>query len=204
LFSLPARPSTSSGTGKKQILPMKKTILTSALSLSFCVAFSQITFVKGYMITMTGDTLKGEIKMNPKKEFDNYNKVFFKDASGVQKNYKPDKVKGYGYDNKHFIVAKYEGDPMFYKVLSKGRIMLFEMMYEMQQMNEIVYKNEYYVAKKEDAEYAKLKEKKFKKQLEELMKDNPEILTGADEDKKFEIEKVVEMVNQYNDWAKTK
>ena len=156
------------------------------------------------MITIAGDTLKGEVKMNPKKEFDNYNKVFFKDASGVQKNYKPDKVRGYGFDNKHFITSKYDGEPTFFKVLSRGHIMLFEMMYEMQQMNEIAVKNEYYIAKKEDTEYAKLKENKYKKQLTELMKDNPDILANADEDKKFEIEKVVELVNQYNDWAKTK
>ena len=81
--------------------------------------------------------------------------------------------------------------------------MLFEMMYETQQMNEISQKTEYYLAKKEDTEYSKLKEGKFKKQLGELMKDNPEILANT-EDKKFEIEKVVELVNQYNDWAKTK
>ena len=155
------------------------------------------------MINMTGDTVKGEIKMNPKKEFDNYSKVFFKDASGVQKNYKPDKVKGYGFDNKHFVASKYEGEPSFYKILSHGHIMLFEMMYETQQMNEISQKTEYYLAKKEDTEYSKLKEGKFKKQLGELMKDNPDILANA-EDKKFEIEKVVELVNQYNDWAKTK
>jgi hypothetical protein len=74
----------------------------------------------------------------------------------------------------------------------------------MQNMNEIVYKTEYYVAKKEDTEYSKLKESKYKKQLSELMKDNPEILATADEDKKFEIEKVVTLVNQYNNWAQSK
>jgi hypothetical protein len=183
---------------------MKRSINTITV-LFFCFStFSQISFVKGYMITMTGDTLKGEIKTNPKKEFDSYNKVFFKDPTGVQKNYKPDKVKGYGFDNKHFIASTYEGEPMFYKILSRGQVMLFEMMYEMQNMNEIVYKTEYYVAKKEDTEYSKLKESKYKKQLSELMKDNPEILATADEDKKFEIEKVVTLVNQYNNWAQSK
>jgi hypothetical protein len=183
---------------------MKKLVLTSVLFLSFSLTFSQITFVKGYIVSMAGDTLKGEVKINPKKEIDNYNKAYFKDASGVQKNYKPDKVKGYGFEGKHFIASKFEGEPTFYKVLSRGQIMLYEVMFEMQQMNEISVKNEYYLAKKTDTEYSKLKEKKFKKQLEEYMKDNPEILTSADDDKKFEIEKVVELVNQYNDWAKTK
>jgi hypothetical protein len=153
---------------------------------------------------MAGDTLKGEIKTNPKKEFDSYNKVFFKDATGVQKNYKPDKVKGYGFENKHFIASIYDGELMFYKVLSRGNVMLFEMMYEMQQMNDIIYRTEYYIAKKDDPEYAKLKENKYKKQLGELMKDYPDILASADDDKKFEIGKVIELVNQYNNWAGSK
>lgn len=166
-------------------------------------SFAQITFVKGYMINDKGDTLKGEIKMNPKKEFDQYNKVFFKDESGVQKNYKPDKVKGYGFDNKHFIAAKYEGDMLFYKILCNGKLMLYEMMYEVMQMNEISYKSDYYVSNPGDNEFTKLKQNKYKKQLAELMKDNPDIAAG-DEEKKFEIEKVLELVNQYNDWAKSK
>lgn len=156
------------------------------------------------MINMTGDTLKGEIKMNPKKDFDNFNRVSFKDANGVQKNYKPDKVKGYGFENKHFISSKLDGEPTFYKVLSKGNLLLLEVMVEVQQMNEITTKTEYYFAKADESEYTKLKENKFRKQFGEVMKDNPEILSNADEGKKFEIEKVVEIVNHYNDWAKTK
>lgn len=181
-----------------------KLFLSTAFIAGFCnLSFAQITFVKGYLINDKGDTLKGEVKMNPKKEFDQYNKVFFKDESGVQKNYKPDKVKGYGFENKHFIAAKYEGDMLFYKILSSGKLMLYEMMYEVMQMNEISYKSDYYVSNPGDAEYTKLKQNKYKKQLAELMKDNPDIAEG-DEEKKFEIEKVLELVNQYNDWAKSK
>ena len=133
---------------------------------------------------------KGEVKINPKKEFDNYSKVFFKDASGVQKNYKPDKVKGYGFDNKHFVTSKYEGEPTFYKVLSHGHIMLFEMMYETQQMNEISQKTEYYLAKKEDTEYSKLKEGKFKKQLGELMGDKDPAKAGRVQQAMMQMKKL--------------
>lgn len=183
---------------------MKKTALILTLTVFTFSAFSQVTFVKGYLIDTDGDTLKGEIKMNPKKDFDLFNKVFFKDESGVQKNYKPDKVKGYGFDNKNFISSTYENEPMFYKVLCKGPVMLYEMMYETQIMNEISYKSEYFVARKEDKEYTRLKPVKYKKQLSEFMKDNTDIAQNAEEEKKFEIEKVMELVNQYNDWAKSK
>jgi hypothetical protein len=82
--------------------------------------------------------------------------------------------------------------------------MLYEMMYEMQQMNDIVHKSEYYIANNGDSEFAKLKQNKFKKQLGEYIKDNAEIIENVEEDKKFEIEKVIELINQYNDWAKNK
>ena len=81
--------------------------------------------------------------------------------------------------------------------------MLYEMMYEVMQMNELSYKSDYYVSNPGDTEYTKLKQNKYKKQLTELMKDNPNIAAG-DEEKKFEIEKVVELINQYNDWARSK
>jgi hypothetical protein len=181
---------------------MKRTCLIAAFSLIFSGAFAQITFVKGYVIQASGDTMKGEIKINPKKEFDCYYKVFFRDPSGVQKNYKPEKVKGYGFNGKDFLTSKYEGEPAFYKVLTRGHIMLFEIMYETMQMNEISYKNEYYVAKKEDKEYERLKTNKLKKQLGEMMKDNPDMVENIDE--KFEIEKVVDVVNQYNTWSRSK
>ena len=183
---------------------MKRLCFITALLFLISTTYSQVTFVKGYLITLNGDTLKGEIKINPKKEFDTYNKAFFKDASGVQKNYKADKVKGYGFENKNFLAADYEGEPMFYKVHSSGTINLLEMMYETMQMNEIAYKSDYFLAKKGENVLTKVKPGKFKKQLTELMKDNTEVLQNIDDDKKFEIEKVTEVVNQYNDWAKSK
>lgn len=183
---------------------MKKLYFIAALLFFVSTAFSQVTFVKGYIVALTGDTLKGEVKINPKKEFDNFGKVFFKDASGVQKNYKANKVKAYGFENKNFLAADFEGEPMFYRILSVGTINLLEMMYETMQMNEISYKSDYYLAKKGDNVLTKVKPGKFKKQLTEMMKDNAELLQNMDDDKKFEIEKVTEVVNQYNDWAKSK
>lgn len=180
---------------------MKKIITTLCFTIISAGMFAQITFVKGYLVTLNGDTIKGEIKMNPKKEFDLFNKVFLKDESGVQKNYKPDKVKAYGFEDKHFVAAKYEGEMMFYKILSSGKITLYEIMYEMQQMNDIVVKSEYYLAAKSSGEFEKLKQNKYKKQLSEFMKDNPDIISG-DEEKKFEIEKVTDLIQQYNNWAK--
>lgn len=183
---------------------MKKKALLILFSFFIYCNYAQITFAKGYLVELDGDTLKGEVKMNPKKDFDLFNKVFFKDESGVQKNYKPDKVKAYGFDGKHFVASLYEKEMMFYKVLSRGTVQLYEMMYETQIMNEISYKSEYFLSRKDDKEFTRLKPVKYKKQISEFLKDNPDIVQNTDDDKKFEIEKVVELINQYNDWAKSK
>ena len=53
-------------------------------SLLACLLFSglefkaQLLWKKGYVLLATGDTVKGEIKVNPKKEFDFYSKVMVK------------------------------------------------------------------------------------------------------------------------------
>src|SRR5438105_6955200 len=87
---------------------------------------AQITFVKGYIINDKGDTLRGEVKTNPKKEHESYARVTFKDASGAQKNYKPAKVKGYGFENNHFISWGKEDEALFYKRLASGAINFYK------------------------------------------------------------------------------
>jgi hypothetical protein len=159
-------------------------------------AFAQVAFMNGYIIQAKGDTVKGEIKINTKKDFENYSKVFFKDPTGNQKFHKPDKIKGYGYEGKTYVSSKFEGEPAFYRVIINGDLMLLDIMYEMMQMNETTFKNEYYLARKGDTEFTKIKTNKFKKQLTEFMKDKPDIAAGADD--KFDIEKAIELINQYN------
>src|ERR1041385_6306165 len=84
--------------------------------------FAQFTFVKGYIVNEKGDTLRGEVKTNPKKEHESYQRVTFKDASGAQKNYKPAKIKGYGFENNHFISFGKDDEATFYRVLVSGPI----------------------------------------------------------------------------------
>jgi hypothetical protein len=175
---------------------MKKHFFILTLSVLISGALAQVAFVPGYIVQAKGDTVKGEIKINTKKDFENYSKVFFKDPTGNQKFYKPDKIKGYGYEGKTYVASKFDGEPAFYRVIINGNLMLLDIMYEMMQMNETMYKNEYYIAHKGDEEFTKVKTNKFKKQLTEFMKDKPEIASGADDN--FEIEKAIELVNQYN------
>lgn len=177
--------------------------LASGLCMFTFQLRSQITFVKGYLITDKGDTLQGEIKMNPKKEHDSYLKVFFKDNSGVQKNYKPGKVKGYGFGENHFVSLKHDEEDMFFKRLTSGSILLYKAAFEVVVMNETSYDFEYYVFKEGDKKLTEVKEGKFKKQMMEWMKDNTEFISEFKDEKKLNEEAAKEAILKYNDWKRS-
>jgi len=179
---------------------MKNTLLALILSLITFSANAQISFVKGYIINEKGDTVKGEVKINPKKEQDNYNKVFFKDESGTQKNYKANKIKAYGFENQNYIALDYDGEQKFYRVLAKGNVNFYKMMFEVVNMNATSFDGEYFVSHGESKKLTSVKEGKFKKQMAELMKDNTEFISSFEDEKKLNVEKAAEVVKQYNAW----
>lgn len=161
-------------------------------------AKAQITFVKGYVINDKGDTLRGEVKINPKKEKDNFMRVSFKAEDGTQKNYKANKLKGYGFDNKHFIAGEHDGEQKFYQRLTNGELLLFKIMFESINMNESTFEPEYFIKHKDQEKYTEVREGKFRKQLQEFMKDDPSYAQGYEDEKHFNVEKAVEVINKYN------
>ena len=48
--------------------------------------------------------------------------------------------------------------------------------------------------------YTKEKENKFKKQIAERMKDNPEIAASYGEENEFNRENAIDVINKYNAW----
>lgn len=177
---------------------MKNILLALFACLISFSANAQITFVKGYIVNEKGDTLKGEVKINPKKEQDNYNKVFFKGEDGTQKNYKANKVKAYGFDKQNYIAMEYEGEQKFYRVLARGEISLYKMMFEVVNMNATSWDGEYYLTRKDDKKMTTVKEGKFKKQLQEMMSGAAGYANEYDGDKKLDEEKAVEVITKYN------
>jgi len=173
------------------------TIAFSALSVVLC---AQNTFVKGYILAEKGDTIKGEVRLNAKKEGDNYYKVFFKDNNGMQKNYKPEKTKGYGFENKHFVSMESDGEVKYFEVVVKGSLSLYKIMQEVMKMNELFFEAEYYLTTGGENKPIAVKESKFKKQITELMKDNAELAASYSEEKKFDLEKATDLIKSYNAW----
>lgn len=161
---------------------------------------SQQTYLKGYLVTDKGDTLIGEVKTNPKKEAELYAKVFFKDANGMQKSYKPEKTKGYGFGNRRFVAVTADGEGRYFEVLVQGAIGLYKTTVESTKMNETVFETVYYLSRAGETSPTPVKENKFKKQLLEFMNDNADIAAAYPEEKKFDPEKAVEVIKNYNNW----
>ena len=180
---------------------MKRLFLISFI-IAASVVSAQQSFVKGYVVQLNGDTLHGEIKINPKKEIELYQKVAFKEASGLQKTFKPDKLKAYGFNNEAFIAAKIDDEPLFYKVLSSGTLYLYEVKHEVLQMNELRIKIDFFMKKKGSEDFVKIKQGRFKKQLVEQMADAADIVKEIETNKQLEIENLEQVFDQYNTWAK--
>ena len=178
---------------------MKNTFIVLLLNLLTYSLTSQIAFVKGYIVNVKGDTVKGEVKINPKKEQDNYSKVFFKEESGTQKNYKPNKLKGYGFQDQNYTSMDYEGELKFYKVLISGEISMYKMMFEIVNMNATSYDGEYYITRQGDKKMTLVKEGKFKKQLQEMMSGASGFASEYEEDKKINEESATKAIKNYNE-----
>lgn len=179
---------------------MKYFSLLFFIFLASVIVSAQSGMVKGYIITEKGDTMRGEAKVNPKKEIDNYSKVNFKDESGVQKMYRPTKIKGYGFNTENYISMDSPEDRKFYKVLAAGEINFYKLGYKAMRMNALVFEVEYYMSRRGDTELVLIKESKFKKQMAEWMKDKPEFMEAYGDEKKFNLEKALAAINNYNSW----
>jgi len=70
--------------------------------------------------------------------------------------------------------------------------------FESVRMNEVTYDIEYYLSKPDNKKLVVVKQNKFKKQITDWMKDNPELLNDFEDSKEFDSEKAVALINQYN------
>ena len=110
--------------------------LKTTLSLAFAFlllltipnkAAAQVKYFKGYVLMLNGDTLRGEIRKNLKKEFDNFAKANFrKNESAEMKTFHANKIKEYEVDGTTFVSRNVDGEQMFVKRLSKGAVNLYE------------------------------------------------------------------------------
>jgi hypothetical protein len=177
--------------------------LVALVFMAGLTAVAQTTFTKGYVVMASGDTIRGEIKHNPKKEFAQFSKVTIKLSETETKTLKAEKVKLYSYGATTFISRLVDGEQVFMKRISEGAIDLYEWQYEAYRGNEVVIRSDFYLEKEGEAEPVRVKEGKFTKQVAEIMSDNEDIVKELEE-KKYNYENISEVVDNYNQWAKQK
>jgi len=164
---------------------------------------AQSSYEKGYIVTLKADTVWGQARINPKKEYENFDKVLFKDGKGSQRSYDSDKILAYGYNDVQFVVMEADGENLFFKILEKGPITMYKQMFPGFRMNKLSWETEYYITNKENIKPVVLKEYKIKRQLQLLMEDNPEFINAYDEKRGFDAEETLEIIKKYNNWKIT-
>jgi hypothetical protein len=163
---------------------------------------AQMIWKKGYVLLASGDTMNGEIKVNPKKEFDFYSRVTVKKSEEEKKSFTPAKAREFCFEGTRFVSKQVEGEGSFVKCLACGAVNLYEHQYEWQSGNNIVYKSEYFIEKNDGKEMVRVKSVHFKKIAEEYMGDNADLMKDL-HDKKYDFDQMAEMVQQYNTWVKS-
>ena len=182
---------------------MKKIVFV-ALGLLGFFAQAQTIYEKGYLVNEKGDTIKGDVKLNLKKEFEVYSKVAFRDEKGIQKTHKPEKVSAYGFKDRNFVKMDYGNELLYYEVLAKGDITFYKLVFEAMYMNQIVNETEYFASKTGNKKVLTVKSSKFKKFMSDWMEDNLEFINAYEENKKLDETKAIEIINQYNAWKASK
>jgi hypothetical protein len=196
--------------------PMKKLLVLSSLFLSVSL-FAQPgkkgkepkmapELVPGYYVPMKGDTVKGEVQTNLENEGDFYKSIYFKPANSQKViEITTKKAKAYGFGDKHFAVAPYDGSTDVYlRYLAKGRLNLMEYKYATTKGGSPVVESEYYIQDTQaDDENKQLRDLKklsmtfYKKELKTYMKDQPMIWNDLDKFT-FKPEAVANSIREYN------
>lgn len=166
-------------------------VLILLFSIQSLVMFSQTkktpdVFEDAYVVTLKGDTIKGQIKIPKIKKVELFQKISFKDATNKIRLYTPDKINGYGHKDYYYISAFHNSKSCYFKVLSKGKVSLFETMFEMIDEGVVSELVEFCVMEeKGDGSFKIVDAKGLKKQLKDLFKSNKALVQKINEQKEI-------------------
>jgi len=160
---------------------------------------------QGYYTTMKGDTVKGEVQVNPDDETDFYHGFNFRPAKGGKvMPVSPKKAKTYGFDGREFAIIPYETGEIYAEFLAKGRLTFMEYKMHTKLDGEEIIGSVYFIqdkaadeTEKELRDLKQISQKFYKRDLKPYMKSQPMIWSDMD---KFTFEKnaVVNAIKEFN------
>jgi hypothetical protein len=155
-----------------------KQLLFILLVLNSMSVFSQANkvsdvFEEAFVITLKGDTIRGSIKIPKTKKVELFQKIVFKDKGNKIKIYTPDKINGYYCNNYYYISAYHNEESCYFKVLSKGKVTLFQTFYEKFNGGVVNELEEFCVMEENsNGEFKVIDAKGIKRQLKDIFKSN--------------------------------
>ncbi len=187
--------------GNHSICTMKKNTVFFIFLLSFGLLLKgQNTYIPGYYIDKSGDTIRGEIKYNPDKETELYKKLYFRtDDKSPPKQFQATQIREFSCDDKVFESVKFSGQPRFMKILCKGRVMLYEHLNtttnEFHEAGETSY---VMIKDHEDKIVEVFLDNHMKKELKEYLHEDEKSLEEIQHMGKVNLEHVKQVIKSYN------
>jgi hypothetical protein len=178
---------------------MKNTLLVYLSIITFIGnVFSQTPgFTPGYVVTSTGDTIRGEVKY--KNKYTYTQKVIIKYGDDEKKTLNFRNAVFFASEGEEYELFEVKGvdDKVFLRRYIVGKINYYIYEYELMQMNKIVVKSESYVKAKNSDELIKVNKGNFKKVLSDMMSDNPSLVEKINE-KDASFDDIQDFIKQYN------
>lgn len=191
---------------------MKKTAFILLVTMTFTLSAQrnkapkmEPEYAAGYYVSSRGDTIYGEIQTNPDDEVTFYREFNFKAKNAKKpRPYNMSRAKGYGFNNRHFVVIDYEGKKFFVERLTSGRLDFYEHRFHGKIDGFPAIESDFFVkdtwAQGDELStkgLKKLSNKFYKKSLKPYMSDQPMIWSDLD---KYTFDKnvVVRSISEYN------
>jgi hypothetical protein len=165
------------------------------LNLAACTAFAQrnkpakmeALFADAYYVSSRGDTVKGELQINPEKETEFYRQFAFRSKGSK----KPrligcQKAMAYGFGDRNFIRREVEGSMQFLERLVSGRLTLYEYCYPGEENGNPAIRSSYFIEDKSNEQgsgqqqMTRISRKFYKRSLKPYLNEHPSIWNRLD------------------------
>jgi hypothetical protein len=164
-------------------------------------------YAPAYYVSMRGDTVRGNVQINPEDPLQFYHQFAFRIGSARKPRViNPQKAKAYGFDNRDFVMVEVDRKKLYVERLVSGRLKFYEYRFNGKINGYPAVESTYYVKDTgaDDQELKEIKEvsqKFYKKVLKPYMKDQPMIWSDLDKFN-FDRKNVIQAIAEFNGYYK--